>query len=63
MTTYYQKASLVMRYLKGLGVHPVTIAEAVAEENYQKSYQLITANPRISKQEFLQELKIEEYED
>ena len=53
MTEQYQKGLLVSKYLERLHTHPVTIAEAVSDEYYQKSYQLITENPKITKAEFL----------
>ena len=63
MTEQYQKGSLVMRYLKELDVHPINIGQAVSNENYRKSYQLIKENPNISKEEFLTAMGIEEWEE
>ena len=39
MTEQYQKGSVVAKYLDELNVHPITVAEAVSNDNYQKSYQ------------------------
>ena len=60
MTEQYQKGSLVVKYLKELDVHPINIAEAVSDENYRESYQLIQENPQITKAEFLAKLGIQE---
>ncbi len=63
MTEQYQKGSLVMQYLKKLDVHPINIGQAVTNENYRKSYQLIKENPNISKEDFLTAMGIEEWEE
>ena len=63
MTEQYQKGSLVASYLDNLNVHPVTVAEAVSDDNFRKSYQLIQENPHITKEEFLTTMGIEEYVD
>lgn len=63
MTEQYQKGMFVMRFLKGLNVHPVTVAEAVSDDNFRKSYQLIQENPHTTKEEFLKTMEIEEYVD
>ena len=60
MTEQYEKGILVINYLEKLGVNPITIAEAVSDDNYQKSYQLIKNNPTISKKEFLMEIGLVE---
>ncbi|MBR1624740.1 MAG: hypothetical protein IJ676_03240 [Clostridia bacterium] len=59
----YQKGMLVLNYLRSLSVHPITRAEAVSDENLEKSYQLIQSNPKITKEEFLTEMGIEEETD
>ncbi|MEG2001747.1 MAG: hypothetical protein RR107_01470 [Clostridia bacterium] len=63
MSEQYQKGILVMNYLKKLDFHPVTIMDAVSDENFRKSYQLIMDNPKITKEEFLTQMQIEEFED
>jgi len=60
MSEQYQKGTLVSNYLKKLGVHPITIAEAVSDENYRNSYRLIKENPEISKKEFLTKMQLVE---
>lgn len=50
----------VSAYLEKLGVHQIAIAEAVSDDNYKKSHQLIKKNPKITKQEFLEIMQIEE---
>ena len=62
MSEQHQKGMLVRNCLKGLGMHPVTIAEAISDENFRRSYDLIQANPQITKDEFLAQMQIEEYE-
>ena len=63
MTDQYEKGTLVSNYLEKLNVHPVTIAEAVSDNNYIKSYNLIQENPNITKEEFLKKMNIEEFKD
>ena len=60
MSEQYQKGLFVSNYLEKLGVHPINIAEAVSDNNYEKSYQLIKNNPQISKEMFLKELELKE---
>ena len=62
MSEQYDKGVVVCNYLSSLGVHPITIAESVSDENYRKSYQLIQEKPNISKEEFLNTMGIMEYE-
>ena len=61
MPSQHQKNLLVIQYLKKLDVHPVTIAEALDNKIYAKTYQILQENPTISKREFLKKLGIEEY--
>ncbi len=63
MTEQYQKGMLIMKYLKELDIHPITIAMAVSNENYKKSYQIIQENPKITKAEFLQKMQLTEEKD
>ncbi len=63
MTEQYRKGSIIAKYLERLGVHPITIAVAVSNENYRKSYQLIRENPNISKVEFLEKMQLVEDAD
>lgn len=60
MSDQHQKGVFVMNYLESLDMHPITIAEAVSDENYQKSFEIIKNNPTISKQEFLAEMNLVE---
>ncbi len=41
----------------------LTIGQAIDDKNVEKSYQLIKENPKITKDEFLTKMKIEETED
>lgn len=63
MTEQYQKGSVVAKYLDELNVHPITVAEAVSNDNYQKSYQIIQENPRITKADFLKKMELIEEKD
>ncbi len=58
--TPLQKGTLVMDYLQGLGLDMITIGAAIEDKNLDKSYQLIKAQPTISKAEFLRIMEIEE---
>ena len=62
MTDQYRKGILISTYLEKLNVHPITIAIAVSDENYRKSYQIIHENPNISKVDFLEKMQIIEEE-
>ena len=50
------KGSFVFDYLKSIGVSILNIGDAISDENLEKSYQLITQKPNISKEEFLLEM-------
>ena len=63
MSEQYQMGSVVSTYLEKLNVHPITIAIAVSDENYKKSYQIIQENPKITKEEFLEKMQLIEEED
>ncbi len=58
MTEQYRKGSIITKYLEHLDIHPITIAVAVSNENYRRSYQLINENPNISKVEFLEKMQL-----
>lgn len=59
----YQKGMLVLNYLQELRINMLTIGEAIEDKNLEKSYQLIQSNPKITKEEFLTEMGIEEETD
>ncbi len=63
MRDQYQILTFVEDYLESLNIHPITVTEALTDENYQKSYQLIKENPQITKEEFLSQMNLEEFED
>lgn len=50
----------IENHLRNLGMSWITIADAMSDENRNKTIQLIKHNPRITKAEFLREMKIEE---
>ena len=58
--TQYQKGSLVMDYLRELGMDWVAILDAICDENLEQSYKLIQENPKITKAEFLAKMQITE---
>ena len=47
-------------YLRNLGFTWITIAEAMADENKEKTIALLKENPKITKEEFLELMNIEE---
>ena len=59
----YEKGILVMDYLQALGMNMLTVGSAIDDTNLEKSYQLITENPQITKAEFLKKMEITEEED
>lgn len=61
--TQYQKGILVMDYLQELGLNIMTIGDAVEDEHLEQSYKLIQENPKITKDEFLTQMNIQELED
>jgi len=63
MTEHYRKGILVMKYLESLDTHPITVAKVTSSDYLEKSYQLITENPKITKKEFLKAMELEEYKD
>ena len=54
--TQYQKGTLVMNYLRDLGMKSVAILDAICDENLEASYKLIKENPKITKAEFLRRM-------
>ena len=59
MTDNYKKGIAVMDYLKSIGLDMETILDAICDENLEKSYEIITRNPTITKYEFVEQLGIE----
>ena len=41
----------------------ITIGKAIEDKSLEQSYRLITENPQITKEEFLREMQIEEWDD
>lgn len=58
--THYQKAVLVMDFLKDLGVSILAIGRAIDDRRFDQTYRLITENPQITKKEFLETMGIAE---
>ena len=63
MISQYEMGILVMDYLQTLGMSMMTVGTAISDNNLEKSYQLIKDNPQITKQDFLNQMGIEEEED
>ena len=59
MSEAYDKGVFVMDYLQSIGFDFETILDAICDENLDKSYEIITQNPTISKYEFVEKLGIE----
>ena len=49
------------QYLRELGLNWITIAEAMSDEHMEKTCQLLKENPKITKEEFLLKMGIEEF--
>ena len=60
MKNLYQMALSVENCLENLGLNQITITEASTDDNLEKSYRLIQKNPKITKEEFLAKMEIEE---
>ena len=60
MSKQYQMGISVMNYLQGLGIEMITIGKAICDENLERSYQLIKENPKMTQEEFLSAMQIEE---
>ena len=58
----YEKEFYVINFLQSIKANRFTIIEATNDDNLEKSYQIIQANPKISKGEFLEKMKISEEE-
>lgn len=59
MTDNDKKGIAVMDYLESIGLDMETIGDAICDENLEKSYEIITRNPTITKYEFVEQLGIE----
>ena len=59
MSEAYRKGVFVMDYLKSIGLDMLTIGDAICDENFEKSYEIITQNPSIGKYEFIEQLGID----
>ena len=55
----YSKGIFVMDYLKSIGLDWGTIGNAICDENLDKSYEIISRNPTITKYEFVEQLGID----
>ncbi len=53
----YEKELYVINFLQSIKADIFTVIEATNDDNLEKSYQTIQANPEISKSEFLQSLQ------
>lgn len=50
-----------MDFLQNLGIDMYAIGAAIDDDNIDKAYQLVQDNPNITKEEFLQTMRIEKY--
>ena len=50
----------LLDFLQALGVSQLNLLDAICDENYEKSLQLVQENPNITKAEFLEQMGIEE---
>ena len=50
----------IENYLRNLGLSWITIAEAMSDENYNKTMELLDKKPQITKNDFLKIMGIEE---
>lgn len=50
----------IENYLKNLGLNWIAIAEAMSDENYSKTMELLGKKPQITKNDFLKIMGIEE---
>lgn len=51
----------IEKYMQGLGLSWVTIAEAMSDENCNKTRKILNENPKISKIDLLKTIGIEEF--
>ncbi len=56
--TLYQKGLWMMDCLEGLGMDYITIGDAIDDRTMDYNYKLLKENPNITKEEFLQKMKI-----
>ena len=57
MSDDYLKGTFVYDYLESINVNLSNVAEAISDDNLEKSYKLIKDNPSITKEEFLKAMK------
>ena len=63
MTDQYKMGITVMDYLQSIGLNMSTIGQAIQDGKIENSYKLIQENPKITKEEFLKKMDIEEFKD
>ena len=59
MKNYKKMAELVIKTLDEKKCPPITVAMAGTKENLEKSYKLLTENPQITLEQFLEEMGLE----
>ena len=60
MSDDYLKGTFVYDYLESINVNLSNVAEAISDDNLEKSYKLIKDNPSITKEEFLKAMDFED---
>ena len=50
----HNRFTYTMDYLKSIGLDWETVGRAISDENFEKSYEIITQTPNITKYEFVE---------
>ena len=61
MSEQYDKGKFILDFLERLGIDLVAALNAIADENLERSYQLLKANPEITREECMELLELEAY--
>lgn len=56
----WEQYDYIDRRLQEIGCNPMTLIDAICDDNYEKSYQVLLDNPDITKEDFLTIMDIEE---
>lgn len=56
----WEQYDYIDRRLTEIGCEPMTLVDAICDDNFEKSYQVLMENPNITKEEFLSVMGIEE---
>ena len=61
MSEQYDKGKFILDFLNRLGIDVTEALDAIDDENIERSYQLLKANPEVTKEECMQLLGLEGY--